>query len=122
MRSREHKPRGDDEQSWNEYIGHADISHEEIAAARIGSTVRQIREKWNEILEKRVEERIKLDRNQLRKLDQREQQVLILLEENVLEGNQLEEKTLQAAAYFHAQPYEVVIPALEALSCFRSRP
>ena len=92
MRSREHKPRGDDEQSWNEYIGHADISHEEIAAARIGSTVRQIREKWNEILEKRVEERIKLDRNQLRKLDQREQQVLILLEENVLEGNQLEEK------------------------------
>ena len=92
MRSREQKLDEDSKQSWDEYTGPAGTSQPEIAAARIGGAVRLIREKWNGILERRVEERIHMDRNQLRKLDQREQHVLNLLEDNVIEGEHLEEK------------------------------
>ena len=80
-----------DSNSWSEYTGPAGATPEEIAAARIGGTVRRIREKWNDILEQRIEERISMDKKQLRKLDQREQQVLSMLEQNVYESTNYED-------------------------------
>merc|ERR1712166_1290656 len=64
----------------------------EMEEERVDSEVWSIRDKWHRVLTQRVEERMELDRVQLRKWSEREQMVLIELDNAMMELKDEEKK------------------------------